>query len=338
MPTNRPSVSVLLPVRNGGIHLYEAIDSLVSQTLENFEVVAVDDGSDDGTAAVLDAWAREDTRVEVLRQAPGGIVSALERARFRARAPYLARMDADDVSEPTRLAEQLALMESDRTLDACGTRVSYFPSETVRDGARRYESWVNAAVTPEEIARELFVECPLPHPTFFLRAAAVEHVGGYRDRGWPEDYDLVLRLWAAGGRLGKVPATLLRWREGPERLSRTHERYSPEAFLACKVHYLRATLLKGKRGAVVWGAGPVGKAVARALSGAGTRLLAFVEVDPRKVGQEIHGAPVVDTEAGLATRGALHLAAVGQQGARERLRSTLAGGGLEELTDFVAIA
>lgn len=333
-----PRVSVLFPVRDGAAHLAEAIASIEAQTLTDFEVLVVDDGSTDATPDVLASWAARDPRVRVLQQPASGIVAALEHARGAARAPYLARMDADDVSEPNRLAAQLALMESDPKLAACGCGVSYFPRELVRNGARRYEAWLNAPVAPGDVAREIFVECPLAHPTFFLRTAAVDAVGGYRDLGWPEDYDLLLRLWAAGGRLGKVLERLFHWRERPDRLSRTHARYAPDAFLACKVHHLRQTLLRSRKGVVMWGAGPVGKAAARALLAAGTPMLAFVEVDPRKLGQEIHGAPVLDTESGLRIGGALHLAAVGQPGARERLRETLAGAGLEELTDFVAIA
>jgi cellulose synthase/poly-beta-1,6-N-acetylglucosamine synthase-like glycosyltransferase len=333
-----PLVSVLLPVRDGGPHLAEAIASLEAQTLGDFEVLAVDDGSTDDTPEVLAAWAARDPRVRVLGQPHSGIVAALERARAAARGDYLARMDADDVCEPTRLEEQLALMQGDRTLVACGCGVEYFPLASVRDGARRYEEWLNALVTPGAVARAIFVECPLAHPTFFLRASTVAEVGGYRDAGWAEDYDLLLRLWGAGGRLGTVPRTLLRWREGPGRLSRTDTRYAPAAFLACKVHHLRRTLLRGRDGVVVWGAGPVGKAAAQALLEAGTPVRAFVEVDRRKIGQEIHRAPVLDTDTALEIGGVLHLAAVGQPGARERLRETLGGAGLKELADFVAIA
>lgn len=333
-----PAVSVLLPVRDGAAHLDGALLSLEAQTFADFEVVAVDDGSSDRTPDILAAWAARDRRVRVIRQPAQGIVAALERAREVARAPYLARMDADDVSDPARLAEQRELMESDPRLVVCGCGVEYFPEEAVRDGALRYQEWINASVTHEGIAREMFVECPLAHPTFFLRASAVVAVGGYQNRAWPEDYDLLLRLWAAGGRLGKVSARRLRWREAPDRLSRTDARYAPESFLACKVHYLRRTLLEGRAGAVVWGAGPIGKAAARALLATDTPVLAFVEVDPRKIGQEVHGAPVVDPEKGVRIRGALHLAAVGQPGARERIRATLEGAGLSELRDFVAIA
>lgn len=325
-------------MRDGAAHLAEAAASLEAQTEGDFEVVAVDDGSTDRTSAILADWAARDARVRVLRQEPSGIVVALERARAAARGRYLARMDADDVSEARRFAVQRGLLEEDPTLGACGARIRYFPRRHLRDGARRYEQWINGASSPEEVARELFVECPLAHPAFFLRAEAVSRVGGYRERGWPEDYDLILRLWRGGWRLANAPEVLLRWREGSERLSRNHGAYAPEAFLACKVHHLRKTLLAGGRGAVVWGSGPVGKAFARALLAAGTPVEAFVDVDPRKIGQEIHGAPVLDTAAGLCRQGVVHLAAVGQPGGRRTLRGVLTGGGLTEGTDFVAVA
>lgn len=338
MPPANPSVSVLLPVRDGGDHLYEAVESLVSQTFGDFEVVVVDDGSTDDTAAILAEWAARDDRVRVIQQKAAGIVVALERARAAARGRYLARMDADDVADERRLAVQFAFMEGHKRVAACGCLVEYFPAEAVRDGARRYQAWLNAVVTSDEISAGIFVECPLAHPTFFMRAQAVEAVGGYRDRGWPEDYDLILRLWSAGYPLGKVSELLLLWRERPERLSRTDPRYTPEAFLRCKVHYLRETLLQGGRDVVIWGAGPVGKTLARSLGAAGTRVAAFVELDPRKIGQVIHGAPVLNTSDGLALRGPLHLAAVGQPGARDRLIGVLREAGMVAGEDFVAVA
>lgn len=331
-------VSVLLPVRDGAVHLPDAIASLEAQTLTDFEVVAVDDGSRDATSEILRGWAARDARVQVLRQGRAGIVAALERARSVARGRYLARMDADDVAEPRRLEAQLDLMRRRPELSGCGCLVRYFPDERVRDGARRYETWINALVEPDEISRAIFVECPLAHPTFFLRADALESAGGYRDADGPEDYELILRMWSGGHRFAKVPEVLLRWRERPDRLSRTDPRYAPEAFLATKVRYLTTTLLAGGRGVVVWGAGPVGKAIARALREEGTPVEAFVDLDPRKIGQEIHGAPVLDTEAGVAVEGPLHLAAVGQEGARARITGLLEEAGKDPFEDFVAVA
>ena len=325
-------------MRDGEDHLADAIASLETQTDADFEVLAVDDGSTDATREILEDWARRDRRVRVHAQPAAGIVPALEQARSAARGRYLARMDADDVCEPSRVERQRGFMDADPSLVLCGTGVRYFPRRAVRDGARRYEAWLNEPLGTEELEREIFVECPLPHPTFFMRAAAISVVGGYHDPGWAEDYDLALRLWEAGGRLGRVPDVLLRWREGDRRLHRSDPRYSPEAFVRCKVHYLRRTLLRGRHGAVIWGAGPVGKAFARALLAAGSRVLAFVEVDPRKIGQNVHGAPVLETRGGLSLRECLHIAAVGQPGVRSELRDLLRSHGLRELQDFVTVA
>jgi glycosyltransferase involved in cell wall biosynthesis len=332
------ATSVLLPVRDGGPHLEECIASLEAQTLRDFEVLAVDDGSTDATPELLRDWAQGDARVRVVRQDRLGLVAALELARAHARGRYLARMDADDVAAPERLARQLALLEARPDLVGCGCGIRYFPDGLIKDGARRYQRWINSLVEPEEIARDLFVECPIAHPTFFMRAEGVALAGGYRERGWPEDYDLLLRLWEAGGRFAKVPDELLHWRERPERLSRVHPSYAPESFRRLKVDALRRTLLRGRDGVVVWGAGPTGKAFARALIDGSVTVRAFVDLDPRKVGQVVHGAPVIPVDEVNDYRGAFCVAAVGQPGARAEIRDSLARLGWRETVDFVAVA
>jgi glycosyltransferase involved in cell wall biosynthesis len=333
-----PPLAVLLPVRNGASFLEEALESLTRQTFSKFQVLAVDDGSIDGTGEILREAAVRDRRIQVLTQEPKGIVAALELARSRAGSPFLARMDADDLALPERFQRQVEVMATDRRIVACGTGVAYFPREVVRDGARRYERWINGLTTHDAMERDLFVECPIPHPTLVLRADAVEVAGGYRDRGWPEDYDLVFRLWEAGGRFAKVPEALLRWREGDGRLSRNHDAYSEASFRRCKVHFLLRSHLHRGRGVVVWGAGPVGKAFARELLRQGGTLVAFVDLDPRKVGQEIHGVPVIPPRDVNRFRGSFCVGAVGQDGARRDIREALEGAGWRELADFVAMA
>jgi cellulose synthase/poly-beta-1,6-N-acetylglucosamine synthase-like glycosyltransferase len=333
-----PILSVLLPVRNGESFLQDALVSLQEQTVEAIEVLAVDDGSTDGTEEILRGVAREDPRVRVLSQEAKGIVGALEAARIRSRGRYLARMDADDLAHKRRFEAQLEMMAADTRLVATGTGVEYFPRDQVRGGALRYEGWINALTSHEAMVRDLFVECPLPHPTLLLRADVLEWVGGYRETTWPEDYDLVLRLWEGGGRFGKVAEPLLRWREGPDRLSRTHPTYAEEAFRRCKVHFLLRSHLAGGRGVVIWGAGPVGKAFARELQAQGGRLRAFVDLSPRKQGQEIHGVRVVTPDEAGRFTSELHLAAVAQPGGREVIRSDLTRMGKTELEDFLAVA
>src|SRR5204863_294925 len=112
----------------------------------------VDDGSVDATPGILGAHARADSRFRVLRQEPAGMVAASERARAEARAPLLARMDADDVALPERLELQVAAIEEEG-LAVVGGRVEYFPDPTA--GMRGYADWLNSLVTVEAAQRKL---------------------------------------------------------------------------------------------------------------------------------------------------------------------------------------
>jgi glycosyltransferase involved in cell wall biosynthesis len=334
-----PRVSVLLPVRDARATLGACLDSLAAQTLADHEVVAVDDGSRDGSGEYLRERAARDARIVVVAGPPRGLVAALGKALASARAPLLARIDADDVAHPERLRLQAERLERDARVGVLGCRVAAtaLPGARVGEGMRAYVEWVNGLLDHEAMARDRFVESPIVHPTVAMRAEALRALGGYRDTGGPEDYELWLRAFDAGLRFAKLDETLLEWRDSPGRLTRSDPRYSPEAFLRLKVEALVRGPLRG-RPAVVWGAGPVGKAFARALVDASQRVAAFVEVDARKIGRMIHGAPVVGLDAALGFAGALHLAAVGQPGARERIRAEAARLGLEDGRDLVAVA
>jgi glycosyltransferase involved in cell wall biosynthesis len=333
-----PRVSVLLPVRNAEATLPECLASLRAQTLAGHEIVAVDDGSCDASAALLEAAAREEPRLRVVRSQHRGVAAALNHAASLARAPLLARMDADDVCHPERLRLQAQAFAGADGLDVLGCRVRVLDggSGTSR-GMRAYVAWSNGLTSHAAILRDLFVESPLVHPSVMMRASALRALGGYRDYAGPEDYDLWLRAARAGMLFAKLEPTLLAWRDHAARLTRNDPRYSEARFRERKLEALIAGPLAAGRGVVVWGAGRIGKAWARALERRARRPLAFCEVDPRKLGQRIYDVPVLSVEAAVRLPGALHLAAVGAPGARERIRSEAARRGLAG-HDLVAVA
>jgi glycosyltransferase involved in cell wall biosynthesis len=335
-----PRVSVLLPVRDAAATLDACLDSLAGQTLADHEVVAVDDGSRDGSGERLLARAAADPRLRVRRTDPRGLVAALNLALAGARAPVVARMDADDVARSERLRLQVERIEADASVDVLGCRVALVaaPGRSAGAGMHAYVRWQNALLDHRAMERDRFVESPLVHPSVAVRRAALEGLGGWRAFDGPEDYDLWLRAFEAGLRFAKLDAVLLDWRDSPGRLTRTDPRYAPGRFLAVKLKALARGPLVGGRPAVVWGAGPIGKSWSRALRAAGHEVRAFVEVDPGKVGTRIHGVRVVAVEEAGRLRGPLHLAAVGQRGARERIRAAAARLGLAEGKDLVAVA
>jgi glycosyltransferase involved in cell wall biosynthesis len=197
-------VSVLLPVRDGERHLQEALDSVLGQTLEDFELVVVDDGSRDGTPAML-ARCR-DPRVRVVRQERLGLVAALNRAIEESGAPYLARMDADDVSLPRRLALQIELLE--RTPEAA----LVVPAVDVIDADGAERGCILPPPDHDAFMRRLLLRNPITHGAVMLRASALRQVGGYRmGYGANEDYDLWRRL-VREWRFAAVPDVLYRHR------------------------------------------------------------------------------------------------------------------------------
>ena len=331
-----PRVSILMPVRNEERFLPAALASLARQTLTDWELVAVDDGSTDATGVMLARAATADPRIRVMHRPPGGLVAALNAGLAACRSPMVARMDGDDVCHPLRLELQAAHLAThpETTLVTC--QVRHVPRQLLTDGMRNYEGWQNDLLGHDAIIRDLFVESPLTHPSVMFRRDAVQRLGGYHDCGWAEDYDLWLRMAAAGMRFARLPRVLFYWRDRPERQTRTAPAYTLEAFRACKIHHLRTGFLAGADEVTLWGAGSEGKAWRLALLTRGIHVRRWIEVDARKIGQVIHGAPVLGIE-NLAPGDGPTLITVGAKGAREQIRHYAVGRGLDEGRDFLCV-
>lgn len=306
------------------------------------ELIAVDDGSLDETPRILEREARRDPRLRVLRTAPDGIVDALNRGLALCRAPLVARMDADDEMHPERLAAQRELLLERADLGLAGCLVDSFREGGLGEGYRIYTEWVNGLRSPDEIEREIFVECPVPHPTWMFRTDQTRVLGGYRDRAWPEDLDLLYRILASGQRVGKVPRVLHRWRDHAGRLSRVDNRYTREAFARAKAHFLGR--LHPMSGAVVWGAGRTGRRMVRLLEAEAIPTRTLIDINPARTGTRWNGIPILAPER-LRERGREWrsadlriLGAVASRGARSEIRQQLANSGLREGTDFLMVA
>ena len=333
-----PAVSVLMPCYNAGAMLDEALESLVCQTLSDIEIICVEDGSTDDTPLRLDRWARSERRLRVVSQPHSGVIVASNNGLQYCTAPYLARLDADDRAHPERLARQAAYLDAHPEAGLVSCQVAGFPAEHVRRGFAIYLEWLNGLLSDEDIRRELFIESPLPHPSVTIRREVLLGAGGYLDFGWPEDYDLWMRLYLAGVRFAKLPQVLVEWREHPARLTRTDKRYSLENFLRLKAYYLARGPLAGRDAVAVWGAGMVGGRLGKRLARQGVPVEAYIDIDPCKIGSTRHGRPILPPEAlpdwwGRFKNPVL-LAAVGARGARQLIRQRLLAMGLHEGQDW----
>jgi len=334
---DEPRVSVLLPARNASPTLTPCLRSLVRQSETRWECILVDDASSDDTRAIGERFARSDERFRIVAGPGRGIAPALHAGLEHCRAPWVARMDADDWMHRERLAAQLDTLQQAPHLAGVGCHVRLFPRARLGKGRRDYERWLLSIRSERDVRREAFVECPLAHPTWLLRRELLDRLG-YRDCGFPEDYDLLLRVLAAGHDLGVVPRRLLGWRDAPSRLSRQHPAYSDAAFTACKAEHLATGLLADTREYVLWGYGATGRSLRRALAERDRAPSHIVELHPGRLGQRIHGAAVVSPDALPTLRGRKLIASVAGASRRRQIRRALVRAGFDELRDFVCAA
>ena len=338
----QPDVSVVMPVRNAAETLESALASVLASRSVELELICIDDGSNDASGKLLDEAAARDQRLRVIHTPPRGIVPALNLGLERARAPLVARMDADDEVLPERLSAQAEHLERHPQHCLVGCQVECFRRGGLGEGYRIYAEWVNRLVEPEEIVRQVFVECPVPHPTWTFRRDVIRELGGYRELGWPEDLDLLYRILESGAGVGKLGQVLHRWRDHPRRVSRVSPVYGREAFARVKAHFLPR--LHPMPAAVVWGAGRTGRRLVRLLQAEGVPTRALLDVNPRRIGTTWMGIPVFSPDR-LTTRmaswrdeGLRLLVAVASRGARDEIRAQLHARSLREGEDFLVVA
>jgi glycosyltransferase involved in cell wall biosynthesis len=202
-----PTISVLMPVFNAAPYVESAVRSVLSQTFRDFELLIIDDGSSDASLSILERLASADARIRLTTRPNKGLVATLNELLAGARAPWLARMDADDLCRPTRFERQLQFLEANPSVVAVGSRVLFIDSEglPLMEAMDRY--------THEQIDAELLRPgLAIVHPSAMISAAACRAIGGFSDQyRHAEDLDFFLRLGEVGA-LANLDEPLLDYR------------------------------------------------------------------------------------------------------------------------------
>lgn len=207
-----PGVSVVMMVYNARPFVEEAVRSILGQTFTDFELIIVDDGSTDGSGAILDGLAAQDARIRLVHQPNAGLKEAANRGFSMARAPLIARMDADDVSLPTRFAEQVAWMNDHPDCAVVGTRIMSIDP----DGVPFEEQFL--LTTHEQIdGANIAGRCAIAHPSAMVRRSFLDVNPPYRVYPF-EDLDLWLRM-GERGRLANLDRVLLKYRHHDQNVS-----------------------------------------------------------------------------------------------------------------------
>ncbi|HLH92638.1 MAG TPA: glycosyltransferase [Xanthobacteraceae bacterium] len=216
MSTSTPAISVLMPVYNAGRFLAPAVDSILAQTFSDFELIALDGGSHDGSVAWLRAAAARDARVIVVEERRSGLIESLNRGLAMARAPLIARMDADDVARPDRFIKQLTYLQEHPEVAVLGSAIDLIDE---CGSHLRTDTFPNS---PEAVASDLPYRTCVVHPAVMARTAVLRSVGGYRTSArHAEDYDLWLRIAEVSG-IANLPDALVSYRMHGVKASTTH--------------------------------------------------------------------------------------------------------------------
>lgn len=288
--TSKPQISVLLPFYNAGFNLSHAIQSILKQTYSSWELILVNNGSTDISPDVAEQFTKIDNRIALINEPQKGIVSALNTGLSHCKGDYIARMDADDVSLPTRLELQYNLLKQNPDLDLTSGIVRYI-SDNKNDttGFQLYVDWINKLITHEDIYMNQFIESPLAHPSVMFTKKTLLKYGNYRDGNFPEDYEMWLRWLSMGARCQKIEKEVLLWYDNPLRLSRCDKRYNKQAFSLIKIEYLDKWLKNHNSHfpfLCIWGAGKIGRRNSRLLEKRGHKIIFFIDIAEKRINQK----------------------------------------------------
>jgi hypothetical protein len=216
--SSAPQLTVLMPVYNGADYVAESIETILGQTFTAFEFLIINDGSKDGSQAILEEYAARDSRIRLVQQVNMGLAGTLNKGLALAQGRFVARQDQDDLSAPDRLGKQFAWMQAHPDCVLLGTRAAIWEDRVPT--RRTHEHPVFNSV----LKLDLLFNNPFVHSSVMLRRKAVLDLGGYctdRSRQPPEDYELWARIGRSRGRVGNLPERLLVYREAANSMSRT---------------------------------------------------------------------------------------------------------------------
>lgn len=331
------SVTVILPFFNADKTLRAAVNSILNQSINNFELLLVNNNSTDSSSIIAKELAEKDSRIILLNETKQGVANAMNCGLRNARGDFIARMDADDISLPRRLEKQRQFLIDNRKIGFVGCDVKYVAHSKNTGGFERFVAWVNSFHSPEAISTNRFVEIPVVNPTIFFRKEIYQQLGGNSDGDFPEDYEMQLRFLDAGIKMAKLPEMLFEWHDSATRLTRTDTRYSTEAFFRIKAKYFNCWAKKQNRfhpAIWVWGAGRKTRQRASLLEKEGVKINGYIDVVKNKT-TRVNTIYYDDIPA----PGKIFIVSlVTNYGAREQIKAYLLGRKYIEGVDFILMA
>lgn len=281
-------ISILMPVKNSSRYLTDCLNSILNQTEENWELIAVNDHSTDSCESILADFSERDERIKYFNNTGSGIISALRLAYENSKGEFITRMDSDDLMSSDKLqCLKKALLDHGAGHLAVGL-VKYFSETGLGEGYERYEQWLNGLNGVGNAFSEIYKECVIPSPCWMLHRNDLNLCAAFIPDRYPEDYDLCFRFYKAGLILIPSNKVLHHWRDYSNRTSRTDENYKDNRFLDIKLDYFLDLDRNLDSELILWGAGKKGKYLAKRMINMNCEF-EWICNNENKIGREIYG-------------------------------------------------
>lgn len=289
MPDNL--VSIIMPVYNAAPFLADCLKSIQQQSYTNWELIAIDDFSTDASFKLLEEASSFDDRIKIIKNTEKGIIPALSLALKNVSGFFITRMDADDIMPPERISTMTSAFEDAPSKTVVTGLVEYFSNIEVSAGYKAYQNWLNQNIQSKNPWANVYRECIIASPCWMMRAEELKAAGGFDNLEYPEDYDLVFRLFKNQFQIKALPELLLKWREHPARTSRNSEDYAQDSFFKLKVkRFIEFENIT--ENLVLWGTGIKARLTAKILLEESTSFI-WMDLHPEKYPNGIFGQAIL---------------------------------------------
>lgn len=315
-------------------YLKACLDSIVNQTYSNWELIAINDHSSDGTLEILERYAEMDSRIRVFSSDRPKLIPTLKYGYQFAKGDLINRMDSDD-KMPSDKLETLVnewLTHGKGTIIAGGTK-HFVDTGEVGGGFLRYEEWLNAVARNSSHYQEIYQECVIPSHCWIIHKDDFDAVDGFNPEIYPEDYDLCFRFYQHRLKVVGIDKVLHYWRDRSNRISRTWDEYKDNRYFEMKLRYFYAIDRDKTRPLVLWGTGRNGKDMAKLLLDR-QDTFHWVSDSERKIGVDIYGVQTEDYEAINDVTNPQIMIVVASPKGKEEIRQQLKAWGKEPVRDY----
>lgn len=327
-----------MPCKNASAFINDCINSIINQSYRNWELIICDDYSTDSSVDVISSLSNHEPRIKLLlnkhNEKPVGIVDALQIAYEESNGFYITRMDADDKMPLNKLKNLVDLLEINQEPSVATGKVSYFPEQDLQLGYLQYAEWLNSLVDQQSHWEEIYKECVIASPAWMMRKRDFDVIGGFNHADYPEDYDLVWRMFINQIKVVTTKEVVHLWRDHPNRTSRMADVYKDQTYFDLKLRYMLSIPHFKNKPITVWGAGKKGKELVKLLLQKNITPV-WVCNNANKIGKDIYGITLKDCDTEpLGSLPVIVLVSISNPVEKVEVTNQLIGQGLKKSKDF----